>query len=50
MAGWAGADLILKDEWRLNRCSHPASLLHSPTPYPYLASLPPISARAYTYI
>ena len=45
---WAGrgAYLILKDEWRLTRRSHPASLPRTPTP----VSLPPISARAYTPI
>ena len=41
-----GTGIILKDEWRLNRHSHPASLPRTPTP----VSLPRFSARAYTYI
>ena len=45
-----GADLILKDEWRLNQRSLSFSLSPPPRPraplHPYPASLP----RAYTYI
>ena len=43
-----GADLILKDEWRLNlrSLSFPMPLPGTPTP----VSLPRFSARAYTYI
>ena len=41
-----GTDLILKDEWRLNRRSHQHPYPAPLPPYLCLASLPP----AYTYI